>query len=567
MEPKPHVDYLLNILSLEDSAPDYEIICRLLTEAGYNFNISRVDKEKEFEASLRNNQYDIILADFNLPGFDAFGALHLRNEICPEIPFICVSGSIGEELAIELLKLGASDYVLKDRPGRLPFAIKRALEDFNEKIVRRKAEKELRKLVRAVDQSVNAIIITDTTGTIEYVNPVTCKLTGFTREELIGKNPRILSSGETTKEEYARLWGDILAGKEWIGEFHNKNKNGELYWESASISPIMDEKGRITNFLAIKSDITRDKFLKAELIEAKEHAEESDRLKTAFLCNMSHEIRTPMNGILGFADLLKEPGLSGEEQLEYIRIIQKSGARMLNIINNIVDISKIESGQMKVSLAETNVNEQMEFICNFFKSEVEKKGLQLTLGNLLPSSSAIIRTDSEKLHAILANLVNNAIKYTSQGSVEFGCHAVEKLHATSIQFYVKDTGIGIPRNRLEAIFERFIQADITDKMARQGAGLGLAISKAYVEMLGGRIWVESQEDKGSSFYFSLPANHQLVNKSDQNINMATLSGANTADKLKVVIAEDDEFSSRFIAITIHHFAEEIIVAQNGERGS
>ena len=244
-----------------------------------------------------------------------------------------------------------------------------------------------------------------------------------------------------------------------------------------------------------------------ELTIAKEHAEESDRLKSAFLSNMSHEIRTPMNGILGFAGLLKEPDLSGEQQKEYIRIIEKSGDRMLNIINDIIDFSKIEAGLMKLAIFESNINEQIEYIYAFFKPEVEGKGMQLIYKTTLSSKESIINTDCEKLFAILSNLVKNAIKYTEQGSIEFGYDVVETSHDLSLlQFYVKDTGIGVPTDRQKAIFERFIQADIEDKMALQGAGLGLSISKAYVEMLGGEIWVESFPGKGSVFYFTLPFN-------------------------------------------------------------
>ena len=237
---------------------------------------------------------------------------------------------------------------------------------------------------------------------------------------------------------------------------------------------------------------------------AKEKAEESDRLKSAFLANMSHEIRTPMNGILGFAELLKEPELSGEQQQKYIGIIEKSGARMLNIINDIVNISKIEAGLMKLEMKESNINEQIEYIYNFFKPEMEAKGIKFSLKNTLPAKEAIIKTDREKLYAILANLVKNAIKYTNEGSIEIGYDIAAMEHAPLLQFYVKDTGIGVLKDRQEAIFERFIQADIEDKNARQGAGLGLAISKSYVEMLGGQIWVESEDGVGSTFYFSLP---------------------------------------------------------------
>jgi len=230
-------------------------------------------------------------------------------------------------------------------------------------------------------------------------------------------------------------------------------------------------------------------------------AEESDRLKSAFLANMSHEIRTPMNGILGFSELLKEPGLSGEDQSKYISVIEKSGARMLSTINDLIEMSKLEAGQMIVSISEVKVNEQLEYIYNFFKPELEGKGLQFTYSKSVSESEVIINTDGEKLYGIMTNLVKNAIKYTNEGSIEFGCSLKENF----AEFFVKDTGIGISDDRQQAVFERFVQADISKSKPFEGSGLGLAISKAYVELLGGKIWVESEEGKGSIFYFTIPA--------------------------------------------------------------
>jgi signal transduction histidine kinase len=247
-----------------------------------------------------------------------------------------------------------------------------------------------------------------------------------------------------------------------------------------------------------------------DLINAKQMAEESDRLKSAFLANMSHEIRTPMNGILGFSDLLSEPDLTGEVQQKYISIIQKSGVRMLNILNEIIDISRIESGQVEVNFRETNINTKIEYVYNLLKPETDAKGIYLSYKIDLPANQDMLVTDGEKLYAILINLVKNAIKYTDAGSIEFGytlCPAVftgPAYQPAAVKFFVKDTGIGIPANRQEAIFDRFIQADVADVQAREGAGLGLSISKAYVEMLNGRIWVESEPGKGSIFYFTIP---------------------------------------------------------------
>lgn len=294
-------------------------------------------------------------------------------------------------------------------------------------------------------------------------------------------------------------------------------------------------------------------------IDEQKKAKLSDKLKSAFLANMSHEIRTPMNGILGFAELLKNPNLSGTEQQEYLRIIEKSGMRMLNIINDIIDISKIESGLMQLDIKEINFNEQLEYIYTFFKPEVEIKGITFLYNKTLPSKIAILKTDGEKLFAILTNLVKNAIKYSNNGTIEIGYHKKD----AKIEFYVKDTGIGIPKNRQAAIFERFIQADITDKMAHQGAGLGLSITKAYVEMLDGKIWVESEENKGSTFYFTLPYTTDLKEKvMNKKIDFIEETASPHA-KYKILIVEDEIYSQVLLSKYLNDISKEISIAKDG----
>jgi PAS domain S-box-containing protein len=350
-------------------------------------------------------------------------------------------------------------------------------------------------------------------------------------------------------------------------EYRLLHFSGEYRWILDLGTPNYNSAGEFAGYIGNCFDITERKLIEQELIKAKEHAEESDSLKSAFLANMSHEIRTPMNGILGFAELLTEPGLTGQKQQEYIRIIEKSGARMLNIINDIIDISKIESGLMKLDMKESNINEQIEYAYTFFKPEAEAKGIKLSFRNTLPVKEAIIKTDREKLYAILSNLVKNAIKYTNEGSIEFGVSTSSTTGSVSepvelLQFFVKDTGIGIPKDRQEVIFQRFIQADIADKMARQGAGLGLSITKAYVEMLGGKIWVESEVGVGSTFYFTLPYNAE-PEKETVDQEFAVSDKTDLFGKLKILIAEDDYVSELLLDKTVKIFGKEILKAGTG----
>ncbi|MDP3462636.1 MAG: PAS domain S-box protein [Bacteroidales bacterium] len=449
--------------------------------------------------------------------------------------------------------------LMRDKEGKPSFFIT-AINDITD---RKLAEKELRKLSRAVEQSSNSIVITDLEGFIEYVNPQTLNLTGYSKEEMLGKKPNLFSSGEKSTDEYKELWDTIKSGKDWFGEFHNKKKNGEYYWEAASISPIFDENGSIIHFLAIKWDITESKKLQSELLIEKERAQESDRLKTAFLLNISHEIRTPMNGILGFAELLKEPGLSGDTQQEYINYIKVSSDRMLNIITDIVDISKIESGQMTVSLTETNINKQLLNIHSLFLPECNRKGIKLNYTIGLTDEESVIMTDRAKIFTILVHLVKNAIKYTKEGVIDIGYSIVKGTECALLEFYVKDTGIGIPQNRQQAIFDRFVQADIADLNAYQGAGLGLSISKAYAEMLAGNIRVKSEEGKGSIFYFTLPYNTNPKNEEITQKDFLSEKVLYPLKKLKVLITEDDETTVKILSLLLRKYSKEILTAQNG----
>ncbi|MFA6126791.1 MAG: two-component regulator propeller domain-containing protein [Bacteroidales bacterium] len=250
---------------------------------------------------------------------------------------------------------------------------------------------------------------------------------------------------------------------------------------------------------ALQNTITEKEKIQAELTLAKDKAEESDRLKSAFLANMSHEIRTPMNVILGFTELLKEADLTGEEQQNYIGIIEKSGDRLLNIITNIVVFSQLESGAVETAISETNINGQLDLIYSFFKPQADQKGVQFLVNKRLQDEEAIIKSDKEKIYSILTNLVKNAMNFTPSGSIEFGCEKKGKF----LEFYVKDTGIGIADAQKEIIFNRFRQCSEELTRNREGAGLGLSISKGYVEILGGKIWVESTLGVGSTFYFTI----------------------------------------------------------------
>jgi PAS domain S-box-containing protein len=425
---------------------------------------------------------------------------------------------------------------------------------------RKQAEGSVRKLSTAVQQSPSTIVIADTEGNVEYVNPKFTELTGYSSSEVIGKDSNILKSGEQDAEFYKEMWKVLESKEVWRGQFHNKKKNGDLFWEASSISAILNESGDVINYIKVGEDITLQKNTETELKIALEKALESDKLKSAFLANMSHEIRTPMNGIRGFIDLLNNPDLSHSEINTYSEIINKSSDRLLSTINDIIDLSRIEAGEVLISNTTISIESVMNEIYIFHSPEAELKGLSFSLEPTLSLDLVNITTDGDKLHGILTNLVKNAIKYTEKGSVTLGCSLKNKC----IEFFVEDTGVGIPKDRKQAIFNRFEQADIGNRRAFDGSGLGLAISKAYAEMLGGKIWVKSELGKGSVFYFSMPYKGETIEEDSAKNEISPSPELNPIKSLKILIVEDDEVSKELISITVKKLGKEIISATTGK---
>lgn len=382
---------------------------------------------------------------------------------------------------------------------------------------------------------------------------------------VISTNKPLLANLDTKKRfvKEGKLKHIGSLSKVWIGAplTNNKTPFGVLALQSYNNEFAFDEYDmKLLEFVSSQISVSiLKKTAENKLKDALIHAEESDKLKSAFLANMSHEIRTPMNGILGFAGLLKKKNLTSNQLNKYIGIIEKSGARMINIINNLVDISKIEAGQMNKTIADCNVNEQLDFLHNFFNREAQNKGLTLKLNTDNKLENLILRTDCEKLYAILANLIKNAIKYTPIGHVEFGYYLKEK----QINFYVSDTGIGIPKERQNAIYDRFVQADIEDKNALEGAGLGLSITKAYAEMLNANIQLISDENEGTTFTVSFPFDKSKKIIDSKKQNSETIDKKTTSNCANILIVEDEYFVSEYIKVILKAINCNIFIATNG----
>ncbi len=378
------------------------------------------------------------------------------------------------------------------------------------------------------------------------------EMVGYTSEELAPVSIQTwidLAHPDDFKESMANIEKHFNGNSEhYECECRMKHKNGQWIWILDRGKLLTRTKdGKPLRMLGTHSDITERKLA----------AEESDRLKTAFIANMSHEIRTPMNGILGFSELLKEPHLSGDEQAEYIDLIHQSGERMLNLINSLMDISKIDAKEAKLQKTETSVNKLLRDIEAFFKLEVSKKGLHLTSTTGLTDEESVIETDSIKLNQVLTNLIQNALKFTSKGGIDFGYTRKDDM----LEFYVIDSGIGISSAIKEKIFERFHQVNNSLTRNHEGAGLGLSISKAFVEMMGGMIRVDSVEGAGSTFCFTLPYNPVNIHES------TSLSGQALSEKdppsLTILIAEDDDVSTLLLKRNLKGENITILCAENG----
>ena len=384
---------------------------------------------------------------------------------------------------------------------------------------------------------------------------------------VIETNKSLLANLSVKKrlEEEGKLEHQGSLSKVWLGvplRINDKNIGVVAVQDYDNEDAYNENDQELLEFIAgqISISIYR-KMMEENLKKALEKAKESDRLKSAFLANMSHEIRTPMNGILGFASLLKDSSLTSTEITRYTDIIETSGERMLNIINNLVNISKIEAGIVTVRKTATKINDLLHYFNTFFYPEAKSKNLLLTFTTGLPAEQAIVDTDSEKLNAILMNLIKNSIKYTHQGSIEFGY----KLKDNYLEFFVADTGIGIPKDRQDAVFDRFIQADIEDSEVYEGAGLGLAISKAYVEMLGGTIRLESTEGVGSTFFFTIPYTKSSEKKLDE-INEPNLHIDKKPVKKKTtfLIVDDEPVSDAYLTAVVDNYSDKIFHASNGK---
>ncbi len=467
-----------------------------------------------------------------------------------------VSESFHPNLGDNGIFLSAIAGLLYDTSGEVTGAIE-SLRDITDQ---KKAEMELQKLSLAVEQSPASVVITDPLGIVEYVNPKFSELTGYSAKEVVGKNPRILNSGKLPRGHFKNLWDTILAGNEWHGEFHNKKKNGELFWEHARISPIRNKEGELTNFVAVKEDITERKRMREELMQAKRSADEANRAKGDFLANMSHEIRTPMNAVIGMSHLALKTDLTAKQR-DYLKKIQSSANSLLGIINDILDFSKIEAGKMDMESVDFNLDDVLDNLANLITVKAqEKENLEVLFATAI-DVPRFLKGDSLRLGQVLINLANNAVKFTETGEIVVSTELVKKdQDQVTLKFSVTDTGIGLTKEQMGRLFQSFSQADTSTTRKYGGTGLGLTISKRLVEMMGGEIRVASKPGRGTTFSFSATFGQSLGKEKTRPAPPPDLQG------MKVLVVDDNATSRDIFREMLESLTFDVTLAASGEEG-
>lgn len=375
---------------------------------------------------------------------------------------------------------------------------RRAEEDLKQ------SEARLRKLSLAIEQNPNLIVITDRNGVIEYVNPSFCHRTGYSSAEAIGQNPRILKSDETPAELYPVLWSTILAGHEWRGEIRDRCKDGRTFWSSVVISPVFDDHGVITHFIAMHEDVSGRKLAEESTRQAREQAEMASRAKSEILANMSHELRTPLNAVIGYSEALLS-GLFGSAPhprfTEYINDIHESGLHLLDIINDILDVSAIDAGKIELHEERLHVGSVVEASIRLVAPRAEAAKVRMC--DEVPSDLPRLLADPRRLKQILLNLLSNAVKFTPQGGAV--TISARQSPAGEMRIMVSDTGIGMDEAGLAKALSLFGQVDSGLARANQGSGLGLPLTVGLVELHGGTLDISSEKGVGTTVTVTFPA--------------------------------------------------------------
>ena len=508
----------LRILMLEDVATDAELVEYELRKGGIVFSSKRVETREAFAKELNDFTPDLILSDYKLPSFDGLSALELAKEQRPEVPFIFVSGAIGEKFAIDILKKGATDYVLKDYLIRLVPAVKRALCEVEERADHKRVQEALINAAHewrvTFDGINNSVCLLDLDGRVRRCNTAMQKFLGISFQEILGQNIKELLQCSHDSRGCPIMEVRKTKSRETSVCFLNNR------WFNITADPILDKSEELSGAVYIMTDITESKHAEEalkhyseeleervkertqELEKAKAIAESASKAKSEFLANMSHELRTPLNSIIGFSEVMQDQlyGPLNEKQQLYTGNILTSARHLLNLINDILDLAKVEAGRFALELGKVVLREVLESSIIMIKEEAMRHSLKLDL-EIVPEAEIVIEADERKLKQVMFNLLSNAVKFTRKGGL---ISVTAKKVNENIEIRVTDTGIGIKPEDIQKLFKEFTQLESVYTKEYGGTGLGLALSRKLVQLHGGKIWVESEYGKGSKFTFTIP---------------------------------------------------------------
>jgi len=570
-----------SVLIIDDTLGNLKVLFNYLEKA--NFKVLIAEKGESGLKRLKYLKPDIILLDVIMPGMDGFEVCRRlkANEESKDIPVIFMTALNETVDKVKGFELGAVDYITKPVQVEEVLArinthltlchLQKSLLQKNDQLKQeiikcQHLKDELRKFSRAVEQSANAIIITNINGKIEFVNPAFSVKTGYSPAEVIGKNPRILNSGKQSSDFYQKMWYTLNSGDVWKDEILNKRKNGEVYWALQTISPIKDKEGKTTHYLAIQEDITERKQAETKLQQAKKFAEQAkieaevaNHAKSAFIANMSHELRTPLNGILGYTQILTHDSTLTDKQKEGLQIIHRSGTHLLMLINDILDLSKIEADKLELRPKDFRLPEFLKDIVDLFRMRAKQKDIEFVYEQATQLPAAV-HADEKRLRQVLLNLLSNAIKFTQQGRVSF------KVSPTSsqIDFSVTDSGEGIAAENLETIFLPFQQVGAQNY--QEGTGLGLPISKRLVKMMGGELQLESVLGSGSRFWFKIPLPESKAIVPQSLPPAPTIIGfKTTTNQVFRILVVDDKWENRLVLTNLlTPLGFEVLEASDGQ---
>ncbi|MDZ8263845.1 response regulator [Nostoc sp. ChiQUE01b] len=562
---------VLRFLLLEDSPLDAELAQMILTEAGINCQLIRVETGADFLAALETEVFDLILADYALPSFDGISALEIARNRCPEVPFIFVSAVLGEELAIEALKKGATDYVLKQRLGRLVPSVQRALREAKERRKRKQAEESLQKSEakyrRIVDTSYEGIWMIDSEARTEYVNQRLSQMLGYTAEEMLGCSifdfmDRADGIAAEEKLEWLKREGSDLK------EGRLRCKDGSYIWTLISARAIFGEQNEFLGAIAMLTDITdrkrteseRDRLLQLEQI-ARAEAEAANRIKDEFLAVLSHELRSPLNPILGWAKLLQSRKFDEAALKKALKTIERNAKLQAQLIEDLLDVSRILQGKLSLNTIPIDLVSTLEAAMETVHLAAEAKTIEIE--TMLDPNVGKVLGDPARLQQVFWNLLSNAIKFTeTKGKVNVRLQRID----AQAQITVSDTGKGIDPDFLPHVFDYFRQGDSTTTRRFGGLGLGLAIARHLIEMHGGTVGAQSPgEGKGAIFTVRLPLiKDSTTIKDDTKTDSSTAAFASSPLMgLQVLVVDDNDDTRDFFSFVLEQFGAIVTAVASG----